>query len=117
MISKRLVLAVVAICAVIAALVVVFVRGVVSQRGTKIYEGYYAPVYSTDGKHVFFVERRTSGTADETESGGLFFGSSKFDVFVEKDTFSLKRLHVQSGQVMSELVPERNYLRNFEAHV
>ena len=97
--SKRAVLSVVAICAVLAALVVAFVRGAVSQRGVKTHEGYFAPVYSPDGQHVYFVERRTMGTADETRSGDLFFSSSKYDVSVEKDTFSLKRLHVQSGKV------------------
>lgn len=40
-----------------------------------------------------------SGTAKETRTGDFFFRSSKFDVFVAKDTFSLKRVHVQSGQV------------------
>jgi hypothetical protein len=70
-----------------------------NQGAVETYEGYFAPVYSPDGQYVYFVERRTSGTAKETRPSDFFFSSSTFDVFVAKDTFSLKRLHVQSGQV------------------
>ena len=97
--SKSIVISALAISALLAALVVVFVRGAVSQRGTKSWEGYFAPVYSPDGQHVYFVERRTTGTARETKGTDLFFSSPEFDVSVETDTFSLKRLHVESGQV------------------
>jgi len=111
-ISKRAVLLVVVICAVLAALVVAFVRGAVSQRGVKTYEGYFAPVYSPDGQHVYFVERRTIGTADETWSGDLFFSSSKYDVSVEKDTFSLKRLPLsRAARSKSSFVSHRLRLR------
>ena len=87
----------------LAVLAWAYVSGAVGQRGVQNYEGYFAPVYSPDGQYAYFVERRTSGTAKETRTGGFFFGSSTFDVFVAKDIFSLKRLHVQSGQV-EELV-------------
>ncbi|HEU4769995.1 MAG TPA: hypothetical protein VFS77_21695 [Pyrinomonadaceae bacterium] len=97
--SKSIVISALAISALLAALVVVFVRGAVSQRGTTSYEGYFAPVYSPDGQHVYFVERRTTGTARETKGTDLFFSAPEFDVSVETDTFSLKRLHVESGQV------------------
>ena len=66
---------------------------------TESYEGYFAPVYSPDGQYVYFVERRTSGTTKETHTSDFFSSSSKFDVYVAKDTFSLKRLEVQSGHV------------------
>ena len=97
--SKIAVLSGVAVCTLVAALVVTFVRGAMSQGGPKSYEGYFAPVYSADGQHVYFVERRTSGTFKETRSGDFLFRSSTYDSFVDKDTFTLKRLHVQSGQV------------------
>src|SRR5918995_160263 len=97
-ISKRVVFLVVAICAIVAALVVVFVRQAASQP-VKNYEGYLAPVYSPDGQHVYFVVRQTRGSAKEKRTGDLFFRSSEYTVSVEKDTFSLNRLHVQSGQV------------------
>ena len=99
--SKSIVLLSVATLAVLAW---VYVRGAVSQRGVQSYEGYFAPVYSPDGQYVYFVERRTSGTAKETRKADFIFGgSSTFDVFVAKDDFSLKRLHVQSEEV-EELV-------------
>src|ERR671913_420252 len=97
--SKITVLSGVAICILVATLVVAFVGEAVSQGGPKSYEGYFAPVYSSDGQHVYFVERRTSGTFKETRSGDFLFRSSTYDSLVEKDTLSLKRLHVQSGQV------------------
>ena len=100
---KSIVVSSVVACALLAVVAWVFVRGAMSQRGMKSYEGYFAPVYSPDGQHVYFVERRTSGTAKEKRTGDFFFGSSTFDVFTAKDTFSLKRLHVQSGQI-EELV-------------
>ena len=97
--SKSIVLSGVVIGVLLAAVVVVFVGRAVSQRGGTSFEGYYAPVYSPDGQHVYFVERRISGTVKETKGTDLFFSSPEFDVFVETDTFSLKRLHVQSGQI------------------
>ena len=97
--SKSIVLSGVVVGALLAALVVVFVRGAMSQRRGTSFEGYFAPVYSPDGQHVYFVERGISGTLKQTKGTDLFFSSPEFDVFVETDTFTLKRLHVQSGQV------------------
>lgn len=97
--SKSIVISSVLTCTLLAVLAWTFVRGAVSQRGMQSYEGYFAPVFSPDGQHVYFVERQTSGTAKETRAGDLFFTSSKFDVFVAKDTFTLKRLHTLTGQV------------------
>ena len=97
--SKSVVLVSVGVCAVLAVLAWVGVRAM-SQRGPQSYEGYYAPVYSPDGQYVYFVERRTTGTAKQlTEPGFVFGGSPEFAVSVSKDTFSLKRLHVQSGKI------------------
>ena len=101
--SKRIVLLSVVTCAVLAAVAWAFVRGALGLGGAETYEDYFAPVYSPDGQYVYFVERRVNGSAHETRRGDLFFSSSKYDVFVEKDTFTLKRLHVQSGQI-EELV-------------
>ena len=93
--SKSIVLSSVVTCALLAVLTWAFVRGAVSERGVETYEGYFAPVYSPDGQDIYFVERSTSGTVKQTEPPDLFFSAPKFDVFVAKDTFSLKRLHVQ----------------------
>lgn len=101
--SKSIVLSSVVTCALLALLAWACVRGVVSQPGEESYGGYFAPVYSPDGQNVYFVERHTSGTAKVTRPTDLFFSAPKYDVFVATDTFSLKRLHVQSGQV-EELV-------------
>ncbi|MFL6414748.1 MAG: hypothetical protein ACJ74Y_03635 [Bryobacteraceae bacterium] len=116
--SKKIVLASVVMGALLVVLAWVFVRGAVSQRGAASYEGYFAPVYSADGQHVYFVERRTNGTARQTtEPGFVFGGSPNFDVFVAKDTFSLKRLLVQSGQVeeLIQLSPSPIEGRSYEA--
>jgi hypothetical protein len=98
--SKSLVLFGLIVCAVFAVLAWTFVRGAASQDN---YEGYFAPVYSPDGKHVYFIERRSSGIVQMTKPPGLFLSAPEYDVSVAKDTFSLKRLHVASGQI-EELV-------------
>lgn len=114
--SKSIVISAVAICALLAALVVVFVRGAVSQRGGTSFEGYYAPVYSPDGQYVYFVERRITGTVKATKGADLFFSSPEFDAFVQTDTFTLKRLHFQSGQVedLIHLAPSPIQGRRYE---
>lgn len=97
---KKIVLPGVVACAMLGLLAWVCVRRVVSQRGVRSYEGYFAPVYSPDGQYVYFVERRTSGIAREIGPlDFMSFSSPKFQVSVAKDTFSLRRLHVQSGQI------------------
>lgn len=115
--SKSIVLLSVVTCALLAVLAWACVRGAVSQPGVESYEGYFAPVYSPDGQHVYFVERRTSGTAEQTQAADFLFSPAKFDVFVAKDTFSLKRLHVQSGQVeeLIRLSPSPIEGRSYEA--
>jgi hypothetical protein len=94
---KSIVLLSVVTCALIAVIALAYVR--VSKGAVETYEGYFAPVYSPDGQYVYFIERRTSGTARQTNKTDFFFGSAKFDVSVAKDSFSLKKLHVQSGEV------------------
>src|SRR6476469_4410466 len=115
--SKSIVLSSVVTCALVAVLAWVGLRGAVSQRGLEHYEGYFAPVYSPDGQDIYFVERRTSGTVEQTQPPDLFFSAPKFDVLVAKDTFSLKRLHVQSGQVeeLIRLLPSPIEGRRYEA--
>jgi hypothetical protein len=98
--SKSIVLFGVVICALLAVMAWVFVRGAASQDS---YEGYFAPVYSPDGEHVYFIERRSSGTVRLTKPPDLFFSAPEYDVSVAKDTFILKRLHIASGQI-EELV-------------
>ena len=66
--------------------------------GTERLEGYFAPVYSTDGRYVYFVERRTSGTVEELEAADLF-SPRKVEALVAKDEFSLKRLSAEGGEV------------------
>jgi hypothetical protein len=109
--SKGIVLFSVVTCALLAVLAWYWVCVATSQRGVESYEGYFAPVYSPDGQHVYFVERRTSGITKETRTEDFFGGSSEFDVFVAKDTFSLKRLHVQRGQIESSFASRRRRLR------
>ena len=97
---KRIVVPGLVACAMLVVVAWVCVRRVVSQRGVRSYEGYFAPVYSPDGQYVYFVERRTSGIARPMGPWDLMsLSSPKFDVSVEKDTFSLRRLHVQNGQI------------------
>ena len=101
--SKSILLPGLVMCALLAALAWFGVRRVVSQRGGESYAGYFAPVYSPDGQYVYFVERSSSGAVRVTQPTDLFFSSPKFDVSVKNDTFSLKRLHIQSGHI-EELV-------------
>ena len=86
------------ICAVLVAVVVVFVRGAGSQHGVHSDQGYFSPIYSRDGKYVYFIERSTSGTVEQTSVPDLF-SPPKFDVQVAKDSFILKRMHVESGRI------------------
>jgi hypothetical protein len=115
--SKPIVILSTVTCVLLAVLASACVRGALSRAGMESYEGYFAPVYSPDGQHVYFVERRTSGTAKETQPADLLFSSPKFDVAVAKDTFTLKRLNVQSGQVeeLAHLSPSPIEGRRYEA--
>ena len=101
--SKSIVLLIAGACALFVVLAWVGVR-VLGQLGGQTYEGYLAPVYSPDGQYVYFIDRRVSGTSRVTENPGFVFGGSPtYAVSVAKDTFSLRRLNVQSGKV-EELV-------------
>ncbi len=87
-----------------AGLTWVVARAVVGQFGVQTYEGYFAPVYSTDGQYVYFIERRTSGTTKQTSRYSIMMDNPpKFYVSVTNDTVSLNRLHVRSGKI-EELV-------------
>lgn len=97
-------LLIVGVCILLVAVLTWIGVRVVGQRGVQTYEGYFAPVYSPDGQYVYFVERRTSGTARQTSKPSIMLDAPpKFDVSVASDMFSLKRLHVQSGKI-EELV-------------
>src|SRR6185369_8404858 len=101
--SRRFGLVIGGACVLLAVLAWVGVR-VVGQFGVQTYEGYFAPVYSSDGQYVYFVERRVSGTTRVIKDPGFVFGGAPtYGVSVAKDTFSLKKLNVQSGKV-EELV-------------
>ena len=116
-IRRIVVLLGVVMCATIAALVVVFVRGAVSQRGVQSSEGYFAPVYSPDGQYVYFIERSTSGIVKQTRSADIMFTPSKFDVQMVDDRFILKRMHVGTGQTenLRSLPPSPLTGTHFEA--
>lgn len=94
--SKSIVLLGLVIVVLFAAVAWTLVRG---GRRQESFEGYFAPVYSPDGQQVFFVERRSHGTVRQTQAPDLFFNPAHYDVFVAKDTFTLKRLDLQSGQI------------------
>ena len=114
---KSFVFLMVGACGLIAALAWAGVRAI-SQHGEQTYEGYFAPVYSPDGQYVYFIERRSNGVVKQTSRPSLFLdGGPKFAVSVAKDAFSLKRLHVQSGQVeeLTALSPSPIEGRNYEA--
>lgn len=114
--SKSAVLVVGIICVLFAALVVVFVRGAVGQRGVNSDEGYYSPVYSPDGQYVYFLERRTSGTVVVTKPADLLFSPAELDVLVTQDTFILKRMHVENGEIeeIRRLPPSPTEGRRFQ---
>jgi hypothetical protein len=80
-------------------LVVFFMREARSQRRSSSDEGYYAPVYSPDGRYVYFVERHTSGGVTQTRPADLLFTPAQYDVQVAQDRFILKRMHVENGQI------------------
>ena len=84
--------------AVLALLVVLFVRQAVSQRSVSSDEGYYSPVYSPDGQYVYFIERRASGSVTQTRPADFLFSPAEYDVQVAHDTYILKRMHVQKGE-------------------
>ena len=96
---KSIVFLGVVLCALLAVVAFVFVRAAVSDDS---YEGYFAPVYSADGEYVYYIERRSSGTVRMTMPPDIFFSAPKYEVSVAKDSFTLKRLHVSSGN-MEEL--------------
>ena len=101
--SKRIAILIAGACVLLTVLAWVGVR-VLGQLGAQTYESYFAPVYSPDGLYVYFVERRISGTARVIKDPGFVFGGAPtYGVSVAKDTFSLKKLNVQSGKV-EELV-------------
>ncbi len=86
-------------CALLAVVAGACVRGL-SQHEMEDYDGYLAPIYSPDGQYIYFVERSTTGKVKQTKAPSFFLdGGPKFDVFAAKDTFSVKRLHRQSGEV------------------
>jgi len=96
--SKSIVILSVVICAVFTVLVVAYVLGAVRQRGLDSDEGFFSPVYSPDGQYVYFIQRNTSGTVVVTKPADLLFSPAELDVSVAKDSFVLKRMHVENGQ-------------------
>ena len=116
--SKSNVLVIVGACVLFAVLAWVGVRVVGQFFGVQTYEGYFAPVYSPDGQYVYFIQRRVSGTTRVTENPGFIFGGAPtYDVSIAKDTFSLKRLKVQSGQIeeLTALAPSPIEGRRYES--
>lgn len=96
--TKIVVLLSVVLCVLLGAGVWVWGSRVMRLFRIRNYDGYHAPVYSPDGRYVYFVERNTRGTAMVTNVRDLL-SSPKYDVSVDKDTFTLKRLHIESGRI------------------
>ena len=77
-------------------LVVVVALGLLLLAQVQSHEGYFAPVYSPDGREVFFIAR---------ESRGLVagFGIESFTppayVYVWHDRFSLRKLNLDTGRI------------------
>ena len=97
--TKGIAILILAIGFVLTVATWALVRVTASFFGTESHEYYFAPVFSPDGQYVYFVERRVSGDVRLKEPGDLFFSAPKYDVTVAKDSFSLKKLHLQSRQV------------------
>jgi hypothetical protein len=112
--TKGITVSLVVACALTGVLGWFVVKRAQSQAG---YTAYYDPVYSPDGQYVYFVERRTNAKVKKTSDAGLFFEGAKFDVAVANDTFSLKRLQVQSGEVQDliHLAPSPLEGQHYEA--
>jgi hypothetical protein len=63
-------------------------------------KGFFSPVFSSDGKVIFFIQRETSGIERFIESGGGWFGgSSKSKVFTIKDNFYLKKIDIETKKI------------------
>lgn len=59
-------------------------------------EGYFAPIYSPDGRAVLFVARRTTGIV---WGFGYEFFTEPAHSFILQDEFSLRRLDLESGKI------------------
>ena len=85
---KKIILAIV--------LVLVFAAGLLLLAQVQGHEGYFSPVYSPDGREVYFIARETAGLV-----AGLGFETftAPAHVFVWRDRFSLRKLDPAAGNV------------------
>ena len=85
---KKIILAIV--------LVLVVAAGLLLLAQVQSHEGYFSPVYSPDGREVYFIARETAGLV-----AGLGFETftPPAHVFVWRDRFSLRKLDPETGNV------------------
>ena len=104
---KKIILAIV--------LVLVVAAGLLLLAQVQSHEGYFSPVYSPDGREVYFIARETAGLV-----AGLGFETftPPAHVFVWRDRFSLRKLDPETGNVeilksWSASPVEGRYLRTY----
>ena len=85
---KKIILAIV--------LLLVVAAGLLLLAQVQSHEGYFSPVYSPDGREVYFIARETAGLV-----AGLGYETftAPAHVFVWRDRFSLRKLDPETGNV------------------
>lgn len=73
-----------------------FGMAIVSRLGYHSYEGYFSPVYSTNGKEVYYINRNTQGIVWGL---GMEFFTPPAHAFVLSDNFSLRKIDLQTGKI------------------
>ena len=114
--SKSLILLIIMTGALLTGPACIILSGAGGFGGAGIYEGYLAPVYSADGQYVYYVERSTNADVKVIKPPDLMMSPPQFGVSVANDTFSLKRLQVQTGKIeeLTRLSPSPIEGRNYE---
>ena len=82
------------ILAIVLALVVA--AGLLLLAQVQSHEGYFSPVYSPDGREVYFIARETAGLVAGL---GYEFFTAPAHVFVWRDRFSLRKLDTETGNI------------------
>lgn len=63
--------------------------------GSEAYTGYFAPVYSPDGRYVYYVVRDTRGRIN---GPGMEFFTPPAEVRVDADLFTIHRIDLETGR-------------------
>jgi hypothetical protein len=63
--------------------------------GSESYTGYFAPVYSPDGAHIYYVVRDTRGRIN---GPGMEFFTPPAEVRVDADLFTIHRIDLKTGR-------------------